>query len=103
MNYNMPDEKGYFGKHGGRFVPETLMPALLELEKNFRACLEDRDFLKELNHYLKNYVGRESPLYYAERLSDYCGGAKIYLKREDLNHTGAHKLSLNLFSSSPCL
>lgn len=93
MNYNMPDQKGYFGKHGGRFVPETLMPALLALEKNFRACLEDKDFLKELSHYLKNYVGRESPLYYAERLSDYCGGAKIYLKREDLNHTGAHKIN----------
>ena len=93
MNYNMPDEKGYFGKHGGRFVPETLMPALLELEKNFRDCLADKAFLKELNHYLKTYVGRESPLYYAERLSDYCGGAKIYLKREDLNHTGAHKIN----------
>lgn len=89
----MPNENGYFGKHGGRFVPETLMPALIELEKNFRQYLNDEDFNKELNHYLKHYVGRESPLYHAERLSDYCGGAKIYLKREDLNHTGAHKIN----------
>jgi len=93
MNYNMPDEKGYFGKHGGRFVPETLMPALIELEKNFRLYIEDETFNRELTYYLKQYVGRESPLYFAERLTEHCGGAKIYLKREDLNHTGAHKIN----------
>ncbi len=93
MNYNMPDEKGYFGKHGGRFVPETLMPALIELDKNFRNCIKDESFNRELTYYLKQYVGRESPLYYAERLTEQCGGAKIYLKREDLNHTGAHKIN----------
>ncbi|MBN2897769.1 MAG: tryptophan synthase subunit beta [Clostridia bacterium] len=93
MNYNMPDEQGYFGKYGGRFVPETLMPALIELETQFRKYLSDEAFNEELNHYLKHYVGRESPLYYAERLSKHCGGAKIYLKREDLNHTGAHKIN----------
>jgi len=93
MTYNMPNENGYFGKHGGKFVPETLMPALIELEKNFRACMKDPTFHQELNNYLKHYVGRESPLYYAKRLTKYCGGAKIYLKREDLNHTGAHKIN----------
>ena len=93
MKYNMPNEKGYFGKYGGRFVPETLMPALIELEGYFRTYLRDQGFNDELNHYLKHYVGRESPLYYAERLSKYCGGPKIYLKREDLNHTGAHKIN----------
>jgi len=92
MKYNMPNEKGYFGKYGGRFVPETLMPALIELEGYFRTYLRDQGFNDELNHYLKHYVGRESPLYYAERLSKYCGGPKIYLKREDLNHTGAQVL-----------
>lgn len=93
MTYNMPDERGYFGRFGGKFVPETLMPALIELERNFRECLEDESFQTELNQYLKHYVGRESPLYYADRLTKHCGGAKIYLKREDLNHTGAHKIN----------
>jgi len=93
MTYNMPNERGYFGKYGGKFVPETLMPALIELEENFRSCLADPEFTSELNNYLKHYVGRESPLYFAERLTKYCGGAKIYLKREDLNHTGAHKIN----------
>jgi tryptophan synthase beta chain len=93
MNYSMPDEKGYFGKHGGRFVPESLMPACIELEKHFRIALKDPEFTAELNQYLKHYVGRESPLYFASRLTKYCGGAKIYLKREDLNHTGAHKIN----------
>ncbi len=76
MTYNMPNERGYFGKHGGKFVPETLMPALIELEENFRSCLADPEFTSELNNYLKHYVGRESPLYFAERLTKYCGGAK---------------------------
>jgi len=93
MTYNMPDERGYFGRFGGKFVPEILMPALIELEENFRSCLKDESFHNELNDLLKNYVGRESPLYYAKRLTDYCGGAKIYIKREDLNHTGAHKIN----------
>jgi len=89
----MPDERGYYGKYGGRFVPETLMPALIELEENFRACMKDEAFKEELSDYLKHYVGRESPLYLAKRLTEYCGGARIYLKREDLNHTGAHKIN----------
>ncbi|OPL09488.1 MAG: tryptophan synthase subunit beta [delta proteobacterium ML8_F1] len=93
MAYNMPDERGYYGKYGGRFVPETLMPALIELEENFRACMKDEAFKEELSDYLKHYVGRESPLYLAKRLTEYCGGARIYLKREDLNHTGAHKIN----------
>ena len=93
MTYNMPDERGYFGRFGGKFVPEILMPALIELEENFRSCLKDESFNNELNDLLKHYVGRESPLYYAKRLTDYCGGAKIYIKREDLNHTGAHKIN----------
>ena len=93
MNYSMPDKKGYFGRHGGRFVPESLMPALIELDHHFRIAMKDEAFINELNYYLKQYVGRESPLYFAERLTDYCGGAKIYLKREDLNHTGAHKIN----------
>lgn len=87
-----PDERGHFGKFGGRFVPETLMPALLELESAYNELRFDREFWSEVDYYLKEYVGRPSPLYYAERLSDELG-AKIYLKREDLNHTGAHKIN----------
>ena len=84
---------GYFGQFGGAYVPESLKSVLEDLEKIFYKYIEDEEFLKELNYYLKQYVGRESPLYYAERLSEYAGGAKIYLKREDLNHTGAHKIN----------
>jgi len=91
--YKFPDEKGYFGTYGGRFVPETLMHAVLELEEAYKLVKEDSTFYDELNHYLKNYVGRETPLYFAENLTKYCGGANIYLKREDLNHTGAHKIN----------
>lgn len=87
-----PDERGHFGKFGGRFVPETLMPALLELESAYNELRFDREFWSEVDYYLKEYVGRPSPLYYAERLSDELG-AKVYLKREDLNHTGAHKIN----------
>lgn len=83
----------YFGQFGGQFVPETLMPALEEFEQIFLQYKEDKDFKAELSHYLTNYVGRPSPLFYAERLSKHYGGAKIYLKREDLNHTGAHKIN----------
>ena len=89
----LPDNKGYFGAYGGRFVPETLMPALLELEKAYRASKKDRDFQRELVHLQKTYIGRPTPLYFAERLTSALGGAKIYLKREDLAHTGAHKIN----------
>jgi len=89
----MPDNRGYYGCYGGRFVPETLMPALEELAAAYRQAQADEEFKKEYYTLLKKYVGRPSELYYAGRLTDYCGGAKIYLKREDLNHTGAHKIN----------
>lgn len=84
---------GKFGQFGGMYVAETLMPALRELEETFLAAAKDPGFEREFGEILKNYVGRPSPLYHAKRLSDYCGGAQIYLKREDLNHTGAHKIN----------
>ena len=87
------EKKGRFGKFGGQFVPETLMTPLIELEQAYEEAKADPSFHKELNYYLKQYVGRETPLYSAERLSAKVGGAKIYLKREDLNHTGAHKIN----------
>ncbi|HHW42966.1 MAG TPA: tryptophan synthase subunit beta [Desulfotomaculum sp.] len=90
---SLPDERGYFGPFGGRYVPETLMPALEELTAAYRQASQDPAFQKELEYYLRQYVGRPSPLYFARRLSDHCGGARIYLKREDLNHTGAHKIN----------
>lgn len=93
MPYTLPDDRGYYGKHGGRFVPESLMPALLELQQAYQEAQADPVFQETLNEYLRHYVGRESPLYFAERLTAYCGGARIYLKREDLNHTGAHKIN----------
>ena len=93
MVYNMPDEKGHFGIYGGMFVPETLMKALYQLEQCYKEAKEDKEFKKQLDYYLSKYVGRETPLYYAENLSNYLGGPKIYLKREDLNHTGAHKIN----------
>ena len=89
----IPDKKGHFGTYGGRYVSETLMPALLELEDAFNRYKNDPSFEKELNYYLNKYVGRETPLYFAERFTNHLGGAKIYLKREDLNHTGAHKIN----------
>ncbi|MEK9197352.1 tryptophan synthase subunit beta [Lysinibacillus halotolerans] len=85
--------KGRFGRFGGQFVPETLMTALQELDAAYDKVKSDESFQDELRYYLKNYVGRQTPLYFAERLTEYCGGAKIYLKREDLNHTGAHKIN----------
>jgi tryptophan synthase beta chain len=88
-----PDEHGHFGIYGGRFVAETLMPLILELEKAYAAARVDPAFQKEMDGYLKDYVGRPSPLYFAERMSAHCGGAKIYFKREELNHTGAHKVN----------
>lgn len=88
-----PDENGRFGIFGGRFVAETLMPNILALESAYKTAKSDPDFQKELDVFLKDYVGRPSPLYYAERLSQHFGGAKIYFKREELNHTGAHKIN----------
>jgi tryptophan synthase beta chain len=88
-----PDASGRFGDYGGRYVPETLMPLVHELEAAFRAAMADEGFRGELDGYLKHYVGRPSPLYFAERLTQRFGGAKVYLKREELNHTGAHKIN----------
>jgi tryptophan synthase beta chain len=88
-----PDERGHFGNYGGRFVAETLMPLILELEAAYAAAKQDPAFKKEMDGYLADYVGRPSPLYFAERLTAHFGGAKVYLKREDLNHTGAHKVN----------
>jgi len=88
-----PDPRGHFGQFGGRYVAETLMPALLELEQAYRAAQADPLFHREFDSYLRDYVGRPSPLYLAQRLTEHAGGAKIYLKREDLNHTGAHKVN----------
>jgi tryptophan synthase beta chain len=89
----LPDRRGHFGPYGGRYVAETLMPALTELERGYAQTRRDPAFRKELQYYLREYVGRETPLYFAERLSEKLGGAKIYLKREDLCHTGAHKIN----------
>lgn len=93
---NQPDENGHFGVYGGRYVAETLMPALLEVEEFYREAFNDPAFHAELRHLLKDYVGRPSPLYLAARLTREFGGAKVYLKREDLNHTGAHKVNNTL-------
>lgn len=87
------EKKGRFGKFGGQFVPETLMTALNELEQAYEEARQDSSFQEELQDYLHNYVGRENPLYFAKRLSEHLGGPKIYFKREDLNHTGAHKIN----------
>ncbi|MEL0154412.1 tryptophan synthase subunit beta [Sphingopyxis sp.] len=88
-----PDARGHFGAFGGRYVAETLMPLILDLERHYRAAQADPAFKAEFDYLLKNYVGRPSPLWFAERLTNDLGGAKIYLKREDLNHTGAHKIN----------
>ena len=88
-----PDERGHFGLFGGRFVAETLMPLILELEKAYEVAKKDPAFQAELDHLAKHYVGRPSPLYFAERLTEKLGGAKIYFKRDELNHTGAHKIN----------
>jgi len=92
----LPNKHGRFGEFGGRFVPETVMPALLELEKAYLLAKKDKKFQKELSYYLREYAGRPSPLYFAQRLTKRFGGAKIYLKREDLLHTGAHKINNTL-------
>ncbi|MBC1473775.1 tryptophan synthase subunit beta [Listeria grandensis] len=93
MSYNVPNKHGFYGNYGGKFVPETLMKAVTELEEAYEISKTDEAFQKELRYYLRDYVGRESPLYLAEQLTAHAGGAKIYLKREDLNHTGAHKIN----------
>jgi len=90
---NLPDRRGYFGIYGGRFVPETLMPALKELEEAFFRSKKDKKFQGQLSLLQKTYIGRPTPLYFARRLTEHLGGAKIYLKREDLAHTGAHKIN----------
>ncbi|MDU1666895.1 MAG: tryptophan synthase subunit beta, partial [Bradyrhizobium sp.] len=88
-----PDERGHFGIFGGRFVAETLMPLILDLEKAYADAKADPAFQAEMNSYRTHYVGRPSPLYYAERLTQHLGGAKIYFKRDELNHTGSHKVN----------
>ncbi|MCJ8157638.1 tryptophan synthase subunit beta [Sphingomonas sp. LaA6.9] len=88
-----PDERGHFGQFGGRYVAETLMPLILDLEREYRAAKQDPAFKAEFDYLLRQYVGRPSPLYFAERLTEALGGAKVYLKREELNHTGAHKIN----------
>jgi tryptophan synthase beta chain len=90
---SLPDNTGFFGEYGGRFVPEDLVKVLDEVKQAFYKFKDDVDFQKELDYYFKYYVGRPSPLYFAERLTKQIGGAKIYLKREDLNHMGAHKIN----------
>jgi tryptophan synthase beta chain len=90
---NGPDERGHFGIFGGRFVAETLMPLILSLDEAYKAAKADPSFQAELDHFLKHYVGRPSPLYFAERMTEHLKGAKIYFKRDELNHTGAHKIN----------
>ena len=90
---NGPDDEGHFGIFGGRYVAETLMPLILEVEKAYEAAQADPSFQEEMDRYLKHYVGRPSPLYLAERLTSHFGGAKVYFKRDELNHTGAHKIN----------
>jgi tryptophan synthase beta chain len=93
LTYNQPNQKGEFGSFGGKYIPETLMEATIELEEAYESAMQDDNFITELTYYLKEYIGRETPLYFANNLSNIIGGAKIYLKREDLNHTGAHKIN----------
>ncbi|MCY4446384.1 MAG: tryptophan synthase subunit beta [Rhodobacteraceae bacterium] len=91
--YTVPDEKGCFGEFGGRFVPETLMPLILKLEEEYQKAKTDQSFWEQMDYLWKHYVGRPSPMYFAERLTQHLGGAKIYMKRDELNHTGAHKIN----------
>src|SRR5438874_2429978 len=93
---SVPDSRGWFGDYGGRFVAETLMPALLELEQAYKSARRDPKFRQELENYAREYVGRPTPLYLAANLTAKLGGARIYLKREDLCHTGAHKVNNTL-------
>jgi tryptophan synthase beta chain len=93
---NIPDKKGHYGIYGGKFAPETLMPALAELETAYLAAKKEKEFQEELEFYFREFIGRPTPLYFAKRLTEHLGGAKIYLKREDLCHTGAHKINNSL-------
>ncbi|WP_434140265.1 tryptophan synthase subunit beta [Pseudomonas luteola] len=94
MTYSQgPNAQGMFGQFGGRYVAETLMPLILDLEREYTAAMKDQAFLDELAYFQRDYIGRPNPLYFAERLTEHFGGAKIYLKREELNHTGAHKIN----------
>ena len=95
MKIGMPKD-GRFGDFGGKYIPETLVPAVEELEENYQKIKNDKSFQNELDYYLKNYAGRPTPLYFAENLTKSVGGAKIYLKREDLLHGGAHKINNTL-------
>ena len=95
MKIGMPKD-GRFGDFGGKYIPETLVPAIDELEENYQKIKNDKSFQKEFDYYLKNYAGRPTPLYFAENLTKFAGGAKIYLKREDLLHGGAHKINNTL-------
>ena len=97
--HKLPDSSGHFGKFGGKYVIETLMPALQQLEQVYEEAKNDPQFKKDLNYYLKHYVGRPTSLYFAQRLTEHLGGAKIYLKREDLTHTGAHKINNTIGSA----
>jgi tryptophan synthase beta chain len=90
---NGPDANGLFGAFGGRYVAETLMPLVLDLAREYEAAQQDPEFLEQLAYFQRDYIGRPNPLYFAERLTEHCGGAKIYFKREELNHTGAHKVN----------
>jgi len=91
--FTAPDERGHFGIHGGRYVAETLMPLILQVEQAYEEAKKDKKFWDELEYYFTHYIGRPSPLYFAERLTSHCGGGKIYFKRDELNHTGAHKIN----------
>ena len=93
VSTSVPDARGRFGPYGGRYVPETLMHALRQLTEQYELARNDSEFQRQFQSYLKNYVGRPSPLYFAERLTREASGARIFLKREDLNHTGAHKIN----------
>jgi tryptophan synthase beta chain len=93
LSLQSPDKEGHFGHYGGRYVAETLMPLILEVEKAYNATKADPEFQKELDYHFNYYIGRPSPLYFASRLTEYCKGAKIYFKRDELNHTGAHKIN----------
>ena len=90
---NLPDLNGRFGEFGGRFVAETLMPLILNVEESYEKAIKDKSFLSELDLLRRDYIGRPSPLYFAKRLTEYFKGAKIYFKRDELNHTGAHKIN----------
>ena len=90
---NQPSEDGKFGAYGGMFVAETLMPLILEVSKSYNKLKTNKSFQEKIKFYQKTYIGRPSPLYFAERITSYCNGAKIYFKRDELNHTGAHKIN----------